>query len=48
LSSDRMDRHTLPLGKTFGWYSGGSNLPAGKGAIHEREGQRVGRCVSKG
>lgn len=27
LSSSRMDRHTVPEGYTFGWKSGGSNLP---------------------
>lgn len=27
LSSSRIDRHTVPDGYTFGWKSGGSNLP---------------------
>lgn len=27
LSSSRMERHTVPDGYTFGWKSGGSNLP---------------------
>lgn len=27
LSSSRIDRHTVPDGYTFGWNSGGSNLP---------------------
>jgi hypothetical protein len=28
-SSSRIDRHTVPDGYTFGWKSGGVNLPAG-------------------
>ena len=31
LSSSRMDRHTVPEGYTFGWNSGGSNLPEAQG-----------------
>ena len=31
LSSSRMDRHTVPEGYTFGWNSGGSNLPGAQG-----------------
>ena len=37
LSSSRIERHTVPEGYTFGWKSGGSNLPEIKEFLEKEE-----------